>query len=330
MHSRASLLKYMTMAAAVAAVPLATRAQDDANADWNHFGADFTMGLNIQTKFTHPGSIPPPIGAGGAVNRDYNDGYVDVDISGNAGNKTWNWGYQNANQINGNTLSLHASSGGGTLTDNSDPNLGFDLNYARDLGHTDWGRWGFKVALGYTRINVKDDQSLNGQNITDQYNLGGIMPPNAPYSGNAKGPGVLINSIPTSRTSDPILITGSRSLDATVGDFRLGPFVDFNLTKRLSLELGGGLDVGLVDSTFTFSETAVGQATVTGDNKRTECLAGGYAEAGFAYRIWHSASIYAGAQFQYLGDFQQSEAGRGADLDLTQSVFCKIGLQWSF
>ena len=51
------------------------------------------------------------------LNRNYADGYVHVDSSGNAGGQTWNWGYQNASQVQGNTLTMHSASvtGNGTI-----------------------------------------------------------------------------------------------------------------------------------------------------------------------------------------------------------------------
>jgi hypothetical protein len=35
-------------------------------------------------------------------------------------------------------------------------------------------------------------------------------------------------------------------------------------------------------------------------------------------------------QFQYLGDFNQSVGGRSAQLDLSQSIFCVLGLELHF
>ena len=45
-------------------------------------------------------------------NGHYSDGYVLADSS--SGAKTWNWGYDNASQVQGDTLTLHGVSGGVT------------------------------------------------------------------------------------------------------------------------------------------------------------------------------------------------------------------------
>jgi hypothetical protein len=321
MHSTASFLRAIGMGGMFAAVALSVLADDDNPSEWNHFGLDFRMGFNIKAKFTGPAVLaapsPPPPSAGPAVNRAYSDGFVNVDSSGNAGNLTWNWGYQNPSQISGDTVLMHAASvsSGAGASRSDDPTLGFEVSYVRDLGHECWGRWGIKAAFGYTAI----DLCAGGQLITDAYPLNGVVPPIAPYAGSFSGPGVVIGSLPTRS------LTGSRKLDATLYDFHLGPTVSLDLAKRLSAELGGGLAVGVMDSTFAFHETPS-----SGSTSDTGCLVGAYAEAGLAYRVAKAASLFAGAQFQYLGDFNQSVGGRSVQLDLSQSIFCLVGLELHF
>ena len=301
MHSTAFFLRAIAIGGVLTTFSSSVLAQDDNPSDWNHFGADFRMGFNIQAKFTGAGVLaaPPPPSAGPAVNRTYSDGFVNVDSSGNAGNLTWNWGYQHSGQVSGGTLLMHDTSvSGGSIND--DPNLGFEVSYVRDLGHESWGRWGIKAAFGYTAIDLRTSAQL----ITDTYQLGGVTPPIAPYAGSFSGPGVVIGS-------SPARSGGNWSLDATLYDFRLGPTIDLNITKRLSVELGGGLALGVVDSTFAVNETT--------STSSTGCQVGAYAEAGLAYRVCDAASLFAGAQFQYLGDFNQSVGGRSAQLDLSQS-----------
>jgi hypothetical protein len=329
MHSTVSFLRAIALGGVLAAVPLSVLAEDVNPSEWNHFGLDFRMGFNIQAKFTGPVVLaaPSPPSAGPAVNRAYSDGFVNVDSSGNAGNLTWNWGYHHASQISGDTVLMHAASGssGAVSSDSDDPNLGFELSYMRDLGHESWGRWGIKAAFGYTTIDLRTGAQL----ITDAYPLNGVVPPIAPYAGSFSGPGVVIGSLPTRSTAPG----GNWCLDATLYDFHLGPAVALDITRRLSVELGGGLAVGLVDSTFAFHDTtptAPGAGSSSGSASNTGWLVGAYAEAGFAYRVAKAASLFAGARFQYLGDFNQSVGGRSAQLDLSQSIFCVLGLELHF
>lgn len=332
MQPTLSLLRQIGLGAVLALVPFTVGAQNDPSADWNHFGLDFRMGFNIKAKFMDggPGAAPADPSAGGAVNRRYNDGFVNVDGSGNAGGQTWNWGYQHPSQVSGDTLLMHATTTSSATgqSRNDDPIPGIEFNYVRDLGHEKWGRWGIKAAFGYTEMNLRDTDpmSASGRLITDTYQLHGVSPPMAPYAGSFSGPGAVIGSTPTrSIAPGTTAIAGNRSMDATLFDFRLGPSVDFNIVKNLAIELSGGLAVGVVDSTFAFAETGS-----SGSTRDAGCQVGAYAEAGLSYRVCQAASLFAGGQFQYLGDFNQSLGGHSAQLDLSQSVFCVFGLRFHF
>jgi hypothetical protein len=340
MQSTARSWLAAALGAVCAIVPLSVLAQDDGQSDWNHFGLDFRMGFNIRANFRNAAVVsggPAAPSTGSATDRKYNDGFVNVDSSHNAGGLTWNWGYQNASQVSGNTLQMHATAGAssasGSTTD--DPNLGFEVSFVRDLGHETWGRWGFKAAFGYTEMNLSDSGPLSGsaQLITDTYQLHGVKPPIAPYNGSFNGPGPVIGSSPTrSIVAGDATITGSRSINATLYDIRLGPAVALDIVKNLSIQLGGGLALGVVDSTFAYNETTMTAAAIVSSDSThgTGFQAGAYAEAGLAYHVCKAASLYGGAQFQYLGDYNQSVGGRSAQLDLSQSVFCVFGFKFHF
>src|ERR1039457_3275054 len=68
----------------------------------NEFRFGPSFGFNITAKFSgfQPYALAPSPAAGSLVDRNYVDGYMRVDSSGNAGNQTWNWGYQNSAQYN--------------------------------------------------------------------------------------------------------------------------------------------------------------------------------------------------------------------------------------
>jgi len=343
MQSPVSFLRLIGLGAVFVVVPFSVHAQDGADSDWNHFGLNLRAGFNIGAKFSEPssgGAFPPGPGAGLALNHQYNDGYVNADSSGNQGGLTWNWGYQHPSQISGGDVLMHANGGlaGGSERNTDDPNLGLDFNYVRDLAHDSWGQWGIKFGVGYTPVDVRDQNpmSANVETITDKYPLNGVIAPQAPYSGSFGGPGPVLGSEPISRTISEVpngaIITGNHNLDAALFDLRLGPSFNIPLCKRFSVQAGGGLAVGVVNSHFTFSESSGGAGAVpaSGSNTRTGLLPGAYAEAGFAYRICHSTSLFTGVQFEYLGNFQQSADGRSAQLDLGATIFYEFGLQWHF
>jgi hypothetical protein len=325
--------------------PFPAFAQTGNVSEWNHLGLNFRLGLNINARFENIGAssstAQPGPAMGGGLDRTYEDGFVRMDSSGNQGSLTWNWGYQNASQLPGNdTVLMHATSTTGATSRHGgdDAYPGFELNYQRDLGHYRWGRWGIKLASGYSDVEIRDTRPLSTRAnlITDAYGLGGITPPLAPYAGTFDGPGPVIGDMPTRTLSDwpdGAVITGSRRLDAALYDFRLGPYIQFQLVPRLTLLAGGGLAAAVVDSRFSFAETittAAGAVQASGTDSRSKGLVGGYAEAGLTYRISRPISAFAGAQFQALGDFNQRAAGRTAKLDLNQSVFFLAGIQWHF
>jgi len=169
MHTMQSPFSYMRLiglGAAFVVVPISVHAQDDTDADWNHFGLNFRAGFNVQAKFSEPssgGAFPPGPGAGLALNHQYNDGFVNTDSSGNQGGETWNWGYQHASQISGGDVLMHANGGlaGASEQTTDDPNLGLDFNYVRDIGHDSWGQWGIKFAVGYTPVDVRDQNPMS-------------------------------------------------------------------------------------------------------------------------------------------------------------------------
>ncbi len=312
----------------------------------NRFGIGMRLGFNINAKFSGLGGYTsmasPGPATGGGVDRTYDDGFVKVDASGNQGGSTWNWGYNSPAQAPGNdTLQFHAATADANLSvdANDDPQWGMEVFYQRRLGKQSWGTWGIEGAFGYTDLSIQDHSLVLGQAgvITDTYALGGLVVPPAPYAGSYAGPGMLLGDTPTrSQSIDPAgeQVMGSRELDGTLYCLRVGPYARFALVKRLSLQLGAGLAVGIVDSEFRFTET-VSSATATlasrsGADSKTDVLAGAYVDARFAYRLCSCAEVFVGAQYQYLPDFEQQAAGKKAHLDLGETAFVNAGFAVEF
>src|SRR5262245_59219524 len=167
----------------------------------NRFGLSYRAGFNVTASFKNKGPSPAsdPGPAMGGVDHNYDDGFNRVDISGNAGGMTWNWGYASASQIVGDTIAF-SSSRSGTINSDvaADPSSGLELTYNRQLGTCDNWRWGLEAAFNYSALNVRDNSGLaNGPLAVDTYHLGGIVPPLAPYAGTFAGPGPLIGDTPT-------------------------------------------------------------------------------------------------------------------------------------
>ncbi len=310
------------------------------HATWFSLGPQF--GLNINARFNNAGNLNSASAGpatGGGVNRNYADGYVHVDSSGNAGGQTWNWGYQNASQVQGGTLTMHSASitGNNTSSQNTDPNPGFDLAFGHHFGAMLGGKWGLQGAFDFTTISVNDSQPVSGTAtfISDAYSLGAVIPPLAPYSGSYNGPGPLLGDTPTRTTaSTTMLVTGQRTLQAQVAAFRAGPYYEFPMGKRWSGRLGGGLVLAVADTQYTFNETvAFGNGFVfknAGSGSGAEFQAGGYLEGKLLYAITPDTSLFAGAQYENLGTFSRNAGNEQAQLDMGSAVYVLFGVQFGF
>ena len=318
------------------------KAGDEKNdhANWVSFGPQF--GININARFKNVGNVSqssPGPATGGGMNRTYDDGYVRLDSSGNTGGQTWNWGYQNASQVQGSTLNLHSGSfaANGTLERNNDPSAGFDLAVGRNLGAVLGGKWGLQAAFDFSAISISDSSPITGKGtlISDAYSLGGVIPPQAPYSGSFGGPGSLLGDSPIRTTAaDTVLIAGQRKLDAQIYVLRAGPYYEFPIGKQFSARLGGGVVLAVADVNYSFNETVKfsGGASVSngGANSGAEFQAGGYLEGKLIYALTPRTGLFAGAQYENLGTFSRIAGNEQAQLNLSGSVYVLFGVQFNF
>ncbi|HTX22901.1 MAG TPA: hypothetical protein VMD27_13715 [Candidatus Aquilonibacter sp.] len=312
---------------------------DNPDPNWISFGPQ--LGFNIKARFNHVGNVNPMSpgpATGGDVDRTYDDGFVHVDSSGDAGGQTWNWGYQNDSQVQGNTLVMHSvSTADGSLGKNADLPDGFDLAFGRRLGTVRGIKWGAQAAFDFTHISIWDDDPFSGSAtlISDAFSLGGTTPPQAPYSGSFNGPGPLLGDTPTRTTaSETVAVTGERKLDAQVYALRLGPYFEFPLGERCLGRLGGGLALAVADTRYSFNETiSYGGGKVvnnTASGSGAEFNAGGYLEGKLSFDVTSCTSFFAGAQYEYLGTFSCNAGGEQAQLKMGNTVYVLFGLQMSF
>jgi hypothetical protein len=285
---------------------------------------------------------------------NYDNGYVLTDISGNAGNQTWYWGYDHSSQVNrinagNNTVSFdrttavaNGSSSSGNST--SDVTTGFELAYDRQLGiKEDWHnmRYGIELAVNFLPIclNSSSTFAANVSQQTDVYGYTtGTTPPSAPYQGSFGGPGFVLNVPPTHLPSS----TASASVfsqdhfDANLWGVRLGPYVEFPFGKKdqFTLSLSAGLALGLLDANDSWKQTVTipGNPAVisNGGGGDLDLLWGGYVGLEADYQFSGHWGISGGVQFQDLGQYHHSFGGREVDLDLSRSLFFLIGVSYNF
>lgn len=331
----------------------------------NRLTLSLRFGFNITGKFTglggslNPGA--PPANGQRTPHGDpynYDNGYVHPDISGSGDGLTWYWGYNNsaaapAGQISGNTILLDRTTASGLPSEQSADaaqNPGFELAYDRQLGvKENWHhlRYGLEGAVNYQPISFNVGGHFQGSLVqaTDAYPFTpGTTPPAAtpaiPYQGSYEGPGFVIGTTPTSLptvVTPGLLLFVQDHLDANLWGFRLGPYVElpFGKEEQFNLHLSAGLALGLLSANASWQETLTlpngGGTTVTsGGGNNFDILWGGYLGVDGAYQISRRWGVVAGVQFQDLGTYNHNFGGRAAELDLSQSVFVKVGVSWSF
>jgi hypothetical protein len=318
----------------------------------NRIGISYRMGLNITVDFKKLGGLglsnPGPAN-GGAVNRNYDNGYNRVDSSGNADNQTWYWGYSSPQSVQGGNLVLQSYS---TLANASsknregDPQHGFEINYQRELYRKPHWSFGAEAAFGYSLISIDDSRTLHNTvyRTNDTFGLNGVIPPNAPYNGTFGGPGPVISSEPSSRSTDVLTaaatITGDRSLESHVFLVRLGPYLELPLTDRFSFFINGGLTLGAGYTKFSFHETVeisdpaygvtLSSGHRSGSGSETDFIVGGYAGAGMSYAMTKQVSLFTTAIYQAAGQVSNSERGKQSVLDMGKSILVSVGVSYSF
>jgi len=125
------------------------------------------------------------------------------------------------------------------------------------------------------------------------------------------------------------MLGAKRELNANLFGMRLGPYVDLPLGEKWMITLNGGFALVAVNSDFKFSDSVLGR-TARGSDSQTDLLPGGFVGAKVSFQVAPSTRIFAGAEYQAVGDFTQDAGGRRARLDLGNSVFMRAGVSFSF
>ena len=327
----------LSAAFALAATPFAMHGADlieNTNLPDNPNRLSFgpTFGINFKADFYDNANPGPSVTPAGGANRTYDDGYVRVDSSGDAGNQTKDWGYQYASQYNSayDTMQfLH--SGPSSATGN--PQYGGELIYQRVIGSLPAlsGDWGFESGFGFTELDLREN--LSGTAYVDSFSLNGQSPPQAGYNGPFSGPSSAVLGDAVTHVTGTL--SGYQKLSGQLFSLRLGPFAELNFTPKLSLAASVGLTLAPTTVDYDFSEIATlygGGNTITesGHSSKTKLLYGPYVGGMLRYNFNKNWVVYVGARFQNLTDLNQSVGGRTARLDPSVTFYGSAGVSWSF
>lgn len=356
---RTALLLLATSAA------LSARAQDDEAPEplGLRFRLTGRVQFNLKASFTD--AQVPLSGAAG----QFADGYVLLGsntsastnagvVTANPGAVTWNWGYQRADQVAGNELTLTrydqvprvgTLDGGGSTTYGGELWAMYELYSFRSFRKRT-GHWGVEAGYGFTTFDASASGSVSGTATRNQsiYSLGGIVPPSPGYQGGYFGPipggpvAPVLDFAPARSSS--VLAAGRNSLDAAVStdlhSLKFGPWVELPLSDRWTVGLGAGYCTVYGQADLRFTETT----TFTGDPadfgaaaqnlsvkaSRDDWRPGFYARGLVDFALTPNWSVFVGGDIQSNSDLQFSSQGRGARIQLGSVFGAMAGVQFKF
>lgn len=317
-------------------------------------GIGYAPLVGLKTEFSSLGNFTPafePMPLGGGVNYNYDDGFVRVDSSDNFGDETWNWGYENASQVDPSgqgsiDFSLTRSLADGSVDEDGGGQAGIECFGYLDMGAVTLpmlkdrnATWGFRGGFHYDRVDVENQSTISSRTVTqtDRFSLNGTTAPPAPYRGGSfGGPGQLISDSPT-RSNGPggsALISGSRDLDVHLNIFSLGSYVELPVLTNFSLMFEGGVSAGIASGSYNFeSRTSIaglGSRQSSGSDSETQLLPGFYLGIEAIYQLDKNWGIQAGGRYQYMDEFNLNASGSGASLSFDSAFVLSLGTVYSF
>ena len=314
--------------------------------DWTrNFRIGMSLGLNIKAKFTTTGSYQITSNPSGDNGFTFDNGYVLKDVSGSTDGQTWNWGYLKSDQFNAEEGALHFQStssydiqGVNSRTASDNPYLGFDLAYGWAVARWGQAKVGVEFGLGIMPIVISDNRNMLATLHGTDYSVqvpGGVILPEGPYNGSFQGPGATISSQATPASEPSTIdgeISGSRTLDVTLYNLRLGPTLFWELSPRVGVGVSAGGAFGVVSGDYKFAERPAGSqgAFATGKFGQTDVVFGGYASGIATYRIEDHGDLYLGLQFMSMTDSTFRQGGREGKLGLGAAFYITAGVNWPF
>lgn len=327
---------------------------DPSPSHWR-LGVGYAPMVGLKTEFRGLGNFSPSFPTqplGGGVDYNYDDGFVRVDSSDNFGGETWNWGYENASQVDPSGLgsvdyTLTRGMADGTANEDGGGEMGVEV-----FGHLDMGAasiiptlekrgstWGFRAGFNYNHVDVDDQSTISSSTITqtDRFSLNGTVAPPAPYRGGSfDGPGPLIGDSP-SRSFAPggsALISGSRELDVHLNVFSLGSYLELPVLSNFSLMFESGLSAGIASGSYDFqsrtSVSGLGSRTSSGSDSQTSVLPGFYLGIEAIYQLNKNWGVQAGGRYQFMDEFELESNGSSAALSFDSAFILSIGTVYSF
>jgi len=310
---------------------------------WVRAGATIRMGYKVDFRDT---AMPAPTGAG-----EFSNGFVLPSVSTNSP-LTWNWGYQDASQVQGNTLRFDRMNdaprvgrvdGGSESTFGGEIRAGFEA--LRFEVKDRQVRFGIEAGYSFGSLSMSASGSAQG---TASYTAAGysllspngemLTSPGAPYAGTFAGPGPLISRTPLFQQTSTGAGTSTldMGLDADLHTFKLGPYFDIPLSPRWTAGFSFGYCTVLPDAEFRFTEvtefpgTTLPSSRVSRVVRRSDWQPGGYFEIRAHYDVTRRLSVFAAGEFLYNETLRFGDGGREAQIKMGGVYGGSLGARWAF
>jgi hypothetical protein len=303
-------------------------------------GAFYQFGLSVSVNQLSPPPAPQP--------GIYDNGYVLKDVNGGADGLTWNWGYQEASQVIDGSIEMSRINGlkqVTTLDGFGDANLfgpeilvGFEF-YKFDLGKRD-GHFGFELGFRYSTYSGSSSASVQSlvREDRDRYDLGGVVPPLAPYSGHPDIPGPLISLNPVAQPTLTSEATSSLATDLSADFYtgRFGAWFQVPITEKFSTSASIGFTsiyaYGNADFTQanTYSNPLIPNTLHKVSQNEGDWLPGAYMQVRATYWFREWLGVYGGFEWAYNGALRIQGLNYEAVFDFGSTFGVNGGVQLSF
>lgn len=304
-------------------------------------GPSYLLNARVRLELKPVASADPS--AAPLQDRIYDDGYNRVDDSDNFDGRTSFYGYQNTSQLDlgADTLSMHRAGLSEPFKSREDyaEAPGVEARYSYTIGIRNAWQWGAEGGGGLFRLDesTRATGPASFRLLTDAYDLGGVVPPPAPYSGvHEVGPGLTrIDDDPARTvTTEAGTVDARVKLEGNLWLLRLGPWAEYQLTERLRLGAHAGFALVCADlstqGATAFTVPGSGTVIQRTSGSATKWLPGGYAGLEARYELGERWSVFAGADWLNVGGTDVSSVGTKLKLDLSRGVVGRCGLTFSF
>jgi hypothetical protein len=307
-----------------------------------HFRIGMQLAINIEAEFSTSGTITFPHGPG-----EFDDGFVRPDITGSKIDTT-NWGYQRADQFDEKTRLLTFTSTDAFRADTAStkvddtPYIGMELAYGGPITRWKNALIGWEVGYSWLPMNIADHSRLTG--VGDRFTSlhlvdGAVLLPDPPYTGSDSGEQQPVIGLEPQKGSGGFedfsgTVTGSRTLELSLHNFRFGPTIHYEFARRWAVEGSAGGAFGFLTGDYVFKETVRfedGTSSFSeGRISASDVVYGGYVQGVVLFHVEDHGDVYAGLQFLSLSNTEVEKGGRSAKLNLGATFSLLVGINWPF